>query len=99
MILAIVKQPVAKKKKQISRERAKWQSAEQNLLKLLGENIIRIKKEKKLTSKEIYEQLDIDKSNFRRIEAGKTNVSILLLNRISRALSVKLNELVKGVEQ
>jgi transcriptional regulator with XRE-family HTH domain len=83
------------KKKAISRERKKWEIEEKNLLKLLGDNIVRIKKEKNLKSKEIYEELDIDKSNYRRIEAGKTNVSILLLSRIAKALNVDLNELFK----
>lgn len=72
----------------------KWEDQEQDLLKSLGENIVRIKKQKKLKSKQIYEALDIDKSNYRRIEAGKTNVSILLLNRISKALDVELTELI-----
>ncbi len=84
-----------KKKKRISREHKKWESEEHDFLKSLGENIVRIKKEKKLTSKEISEALDIDKSNYRRIEAGKTNVSILLLKRIAKALSVNLNELTE----
>lgn len=83
-----------KNKKKTSRERMKWEDREQDFLKSLGENIVRIKKQKKLTSKEIYESLDIDKSNYRRIEAGKTNVSILLLNRIAKALNVELNDLI-----
>jgi transcriptional regulator with XRE-family HTH domain len=85
-----------KKKKQINRETKEWEKEELAYLKVIGENIIRIKKEKKLTSKEIYEILDIDKSNYRRIEAGKTNVSVLLLKRIANTLSVKLNELVES---
>jgi|GEM_PF-5862050 transcriptional regulator with XRE-family HTH domain len=86
------------KKQQISRETKKWEKEEQAYLKVLGENIIRIKKEKKLTSKQIYDELDIDKSNYRRIEAGKTNVSILLLTRIAKTLSVKVSELIKNFE-
>jgi len=88
-----------KKKKQISRETKKWDKHEQTYLQLVGENIIRIKKDKKLTSKEIYEKLDIDKSNYRRIEAGKTNVSILLLKRIAKTLSVDISELIKTIEE
>lgn len=84
-----------KKKKIVSRERKTWETEELNYLKSLGDNIIRIKKEKKLTSKYIYESLEIDKSNYRRIESGKTNVSLLLLRRISKVLNVDLTELVK----
>ena len=87
-----------KKKKQISRETKKWEKDELAYLKTLGENIVRIKKEKKLTSKQIYDELDIDKSNYRRIEAGKTNVSILLLTRIAKTLSVKVSDLIKNFD-
>ena len=81
-------------KKVATREHKIWEENEKEILKTLGQNIVRIKKEKKLTSKQIYEALDIDKSNYRRIEAGKTNVSILLLNRIAKALNVELVELL-----
>ena len=87
-----------KKKKQISRETKKWEKDELAYLKTLGENIVRIKKEKKLTSKQIYDELDIDKSNYIRIEAGKTNVSILLLTRIAKTLSVKVSDLIKNFD-
>lgn len=84
-----------KKKKIVVRERKTWETEELNYLKSLGDNIIRIKKEKKLTSKHIYDTLEIDKSNYRRIESGKTNVSLLLLRRISKVLNVSLEELIK----
>lgn len=84
-----------KKKKIVVRERKTWETEELNYLKSIGDNIIRIKKEKKLTSKHIYETLEIDKSNYRRIESGKTNVSLLLLRRISKVLNVPLEELIK----
>lgn len=75
-----------------------WESDEKVFLKLLGEAIIKVKTEKKLTSKQIYELLEIDKSNYRRIEAGKSNVSILLLRRISKALNISLTELIKNIK-
>lgn len=84
-----------KRKKIVARESKIWDKEELNYLKTIGDNIIRIKKEKNLTSKFIYESLEIDKSNYRRIEAGKTNISILLLNRISKILNVDLEELIK----
>jgi transcriptional regulator with XRE-family HTH domain len=83
------------KKKKALREDKVWERKELDLLKALGDNIVRIKKEKKLTSKDIYEALELDKSNYRRIEAGKTNVSVLLLNRIAKTLDTTLSELVK----
>lgn len=85
---------MAKKIKGITREHKVWEKSELDFLKSLGQNIIKVKKSKKLTSKEVYETLDIDKSNYRRIEAGKTNVSILLLKRIAKALDVDVKELM-----
>ena len=87
---------MTKKEEKSSRERKIWEKEDFDFLKSLGENIIDIRKEKKLTSKQIYDELDIDKSNYRRIERGETNVSILLLNRISKVISVPLEELIKG---
>ena len=84
-----------KKSKIVNREHKEWSSEEQNYLKSIGDNIIRIKNEKNLKSKDIYESLDMDKSNYRRIESGKTNVSLLLLRRISKVLNVSLEELIK----
>jgi len=79
----------------VKREHKEWDSDELNYLKSVGDNIIRIKKEKNLTSKHIYEILEIDKSNYRRIESGKSNVSLLLLRRIAKVLNVDLEELIK----
>mgnify|MGYP001564626001 CR=1 FL=1 len=83
------------KKKPQLRERKQWTKEEKEFLKLLGENIIHIKKKTNLKSKNIYEELEIDKSNYRRIEAGKTNVSVLLLRRISKMLGIPCEELIK----
>jgi transcriptional regulator with XRE-family HTH domain len=77
------------------RERKEWSGEEFEFLKNVGENIIRIKKEKNITSKQVYEELDIDKSNYRRIEAGKTNLSLLLLRRIANVLNVSIGDLTK----
>lgn len=86
------------KQKIVKRERKPWQPEELDYLKQLGENIIRIKNEKRITSKDIYEELELDKSNYRRIELGKTNVSLLLLRRISKVLGVKLEDLLSNPE-
>ena len=83
-----------KRKKTVSRERKTWETEEFDFLKMVGQNIVKIKKEKGLTSKFVYEALEIDKSNYRRIEAGKTNPSILLLQRIAKILNTDLNNLL-----
>ena len=77
------------------RERKEWSVEEFEFLKNVGDNIIRIKKEKNITSKHVYEELEIYKSNYRRIEAGKTNLSLLLLRRIATVLDVSIGDLTK----
>lgn len=81
--------------KKVLRERIHWKDDQLQLLIQLGEKIIQIKKEKNISSKMICEKLEMDKSNYRRIERGQSNVSILLLLRKSEALSIPLEELLK----
>jgi len=73
----------------------KPRSEEESLyLKKLGENISKIGIEKGIAPKVVYETLEIDRSNYRRIIAGRTNPSILLLRKIAKALEVEMKELV-----
>lgn len=63
-------------------------------VKILGENIIRIRKEQKLTQKELSYRLDIEDSALRRIEKGRTNPTILSLKKIAAALQVDVSDLL-----
>jgi transcriptional regulator with XRE-family HTH domain len=63
-------------------------------LKRIGENIIRLRKEKKLTSKELGYMCDIDKSALIHIEKGRINVTIKTLVKISDALDVSVIDLI-----
>ncbi len=82
-----------KKKKIIIREKKLWTDEEYDFLKSVGNNIVRLKKENNLTSKQVCDELEMDKSNFRRIEAGRTNISLLLLRRIAKVLGTDLSEI------
>lgn len=62
-------------------------------LKNLGKRISIIRKEKKIRQVDLGYSCDLDKSNMNRIEAGNTNPSILILNKISKELGVSLKEL------
>jgi transcriptional regulator with XRE-family HTH domain len=68
-------------------------------LQRLGENISRIRKEKKITQIELGHRCDFDRSNMRRIESGRTNPTILTLKKISEGLEVTLEELVRVDEK
>ena len=63
-------------------------------MKKLGLRIKTIRKEKSIKQIDLGYALDLDKSNMNRIEAGNTNPSILLLQKISAELEVPLSELL-----
>ena len=71
--------------------------AEIEFLKKIGSNITSIRLQKGITALQVYEKLGIARTNYRRIEAGGTNMSILLLKRISKCLEVDLEELCRGI--
>lgn len=57
-------------------------------LRLIGENITKIRKQKGLTSKELGYLCDIEKSNLIPIEKGRINVTALTLIKIAKAMQV-----------
>ena len=66
---------------------------ERNYLKLLGENIVKIRKERGIKQKELSDILDIDDGSLRRIESGRTNPTTLTLYNIASALEIELKDL------
>ena len=67
--------------------------ADEAYLKKLGTRIRTIRKEKNITQVALSYACDIEKQNMRRIEAGNTNPTILMLKKISEHLGVTLSEL------
>ncbi|QQS44443.1 helix-turn-helix transcriptional regulator [Candidatus Roizmanbacteria bacterium] len=63
-----------------------------HLYKKLGENIEKIRKEKKLTQEKLAEDAGLHREYFWDIETGR-NISIKTAYKIARALEVKLSEL------
>lgn len=82
-------------KQNTPRSSANWTDAEIQNLKTIGANIEKIRKAKNIAPVDICIELEMNKSNFRRIERGESNVSILLLLRIATVLNVKVSELIK----
>ena len=64
------------------------------VLKIVGQNIKRIRLEKGLTQVDLVGKIEarIDTTNISRIEKGRTNATIYTLFRISQALEVPLSE-------
>lgn len=66
------------------------QGKEIDYLKVIGNNIAKLRKKKGLTSKELGDLCDIEKSNLIPIEKGRINVTITTLIKIAKALEVDL---------
>lgn len=64
-------------------------------LKLIGKNIVSMRKDRKMTQEDLCGIAQIDRSYLSEIENGKMNVTIKALVKIANALDVELVELIK----
>ncbi|WP_455635854.1 helix-turn-helix domain-containing protein [Parabacteroides sp.] len=67
---------------------------EQQLFIKVGDKIKNIRQEKNMTQQELADKCNFEKSNLSRIEAGRTNLTVKNLYKISLALNVKIKDLV-----
>ena len=65
----------------------------QNLMNV-GSNIKRIRKDRGLQQKQIAIDLGIDQSNYNKIENGKREPSLDLLNRLAEMFNVSVNDIL-----
>ncbi|OGK18757.1 hypothetical protein A2866_04275 [Candidatus Roizmanbacteria bacterium RIFCSPHIGHO2_01_FULL_39_8] len=65
--------------------------------KRLGERIVKARKKKKLSQEQLALLSDMDRTYLARVEEGKANPSIKVLNKLSRVLKIRLSSLLKGV--
>ncbi|MCR8559278.1 helix-turn-helix domain-containing protein [Mucilaginibacter sp. BJC16-A38] len=70
------------------------EKADDMFLQALGNRIASIRKEKHITQVELSYRCDIEKTNMRRIEAGNTNPTVLMLKKIALGLGISLAELL-----
>ena len=63
--------------------------------KRLGENIKKIRTQKKMTQGDICRALDMDRGYMSAIENGKKNITIQQLERLAQALGVAVDRLLK----
>jgi len=62
----------------------------------LGARIRELRLKKEMTQNELAMQCDFEKASMSRIESGQTNMTILTLIKISKALDVEITELFDG---
>jgi transcriptional regulator with XRE-family HTH domain len=70
--------------------------AKLDYLQKIGVRIKTLRKKKGMTQQELAFLCNFEKSNMSRIEKGKTNPTILTLQKISKALKVPLEDLLKS---
>ena len=66
-----------------------------NFLQQLGQNIRLIRSKHNITQNELANRCNFAKASMSRIEAGKINVSVLTLKKISRSLETEMSEFFK----
>jgi len=66
-----------------------------NLRDLVGERVRFHRTENSMPRRVLAEQTDISERYLAQLEAGKANISILLIERIAKSLGVSLTELMK----
>lgn len=65
----------------------------------IGEKIRQIRISKNISQQSLADMLNFEKSNMSRIEAGRTNLTVKNLFRISRALGVRMKDLIDFDEE
>lgn len=66
-----------------------------SITKKLGENIKKIRTQKKMSQGDICRALDMDRGYMSAIENGKKNITIQQLERLAQALDVSSDKLLK----
>lgn len=64
-------------------------------IRKIGENIVKLRKEKNLKQIDLSVKLNIEDSALRRIEKGRTNPTIKTLFNIAKELGVEVSDLLK----
>tara|TARA_B100000678_G_C17851150_1_gene359226 strand:- start:278 stop:502 length:225 start_codon:yes stop_codon:yes gene_type:complete len=67
----------------------------EQLLKVLSNRLKSKRKELKLTQKEVAYSIGMEEQNYRRIENGLTNPTLLTLSKVAEALKCEVPELLK----
>ncbi|MEI7828722.1 MAG: helix-turn-helix transcriptional regulator [Prolixibacteraceae bacterium] len=65
-----------------------------NLSRIFGNQIRKLREERKISQQNLAEMCNFEKTNMARIEAGRTNPTLLTMYKISLALKIPLSELV-----
>lgn len=69
-------------------------TGDKQFLKLIGQKVNKIRKEKKISFQELSFRTDIEKSNLVKLTTQGSNITLTTLNKIARGLEVSAKELL-----
>lgn len=67
--------------------------------KQLGMRIRFLRKQKKMSIEDLALEAEINKNYLSDLERGTRNPTVLILNKLAKALRISLSELVRGIEE
>ncbi|MCQ2776529.1 MAG: helix-turn-helix domain-containing protein [Bacilli bacterium] len=67
--------------------------------KQLGMRIRFLRRQKKMSIEDLALEAEINKNYLSDLERGTRNPTILILNKLAKALRISLSELVRGIEE
>ena len=69
----------------------------EDTIKLIAQNIKKIRISKGLSVQEVAYRCDMERSNLSRLEAGRTNMTIKTICLICTALNVEITDVIKDI--
>ena len=73
----------------------KYSKVEQILLNKVGKRIRALRNDTGLSQEDFAEKCDLDRTYISDVERGERNISIINLNKIAKALKVRLSQLLE----
>lgn len=70
--------------------------SEHEVLRKIGKNIVRLRKERNLNQLELAVMCGFEKTNLSRLELGKINATIRTLLKVCNSLNVQLSDLTEA---
>ena len=71
---------------------------DKEIIILVGKNIRKIRKEKGITQEQLAYDCNFEKSTISRIEAGRANLTLKTMIKLSQAMNVELMEFVDNLK-
>lgn len=69
-----------------------------DIRKQFGNRVKQLRQENELSQEALAHLADLDRTYIPSIEKGERNVSLEVIQKLSKAFKIKINELLKGIE-